>query len=75
MADSSLTLELVPDSAIGPITRTSAIPTIVSMAALGLGVNVRLIGRLGLRVTVAVVGSLVVLFIISLVLIHLLRIG
>jgi uncharacterized membrane protein YadS len=69
------TLGLVPDLAIKPITYMSAALTIISMAALGLGVDVRVIARLGLRVTLAVTGSLVVLFIISIVLIRALRIG
>jgi len=49
--------------------------TIVSMAALGLGVDLRVIGRLGGRITFAVTGSLIVLFVISLLLIRLLRIA
>jgi uncharacterized integral membrane protein (TIGR00698 family) len=68
-------LGLVPDQVVKPITWTSAVLTIVSMAALGLGVDVRVIGRLGPRVTFAVTGSLVVLFVISMVLIRALRIA
>jgi uncharacterized membrane protein YadS len=45
------------------------------MAALGLGVDLRIIGRLGGRITLAVTGSLIVLFCISLMLIRLLRIA
>ena len=44
------------------------------MAALGLGVDIRVIGRLGGRVTFAVTGSLIVLFAISFGLIRLLGI-
>jgi uncharacterized membrane protein YadS len=53
----------------------SGLLTILSMAALGLGVDVRVIGRLGPRVTLAVTGSLVVLFCISIALIRALRIA
>jgi uncharacterized membrane protein YadS len=58
-----------------PILFTSAMLTIVSMAALGLGVDLRIIGRLGGRITLSVTGSLIVLFGISLMLIRLLRIS
>jgi len=68
-------LGLIPDAALGPIVFTSAVLTIVSMAALGLGVDLRVIGRLGGRITFAVTGSLIVLFVISLLLIRLLRIA
>lgn len=67
-------LGFVPDSALKPLTITAGIFTIVSMAALGLGVDIRVIGRLGGRVTFAVTGSLIVLFAISLGLIRLLGI-
>ncbi len=66
---------LVPEIAIRPIAATSGFLTVVAMAALGLGVDVRVIGRLGPRVTFAVTGSLVVLFCISLALIHALKIS
>ncbi|GBU17786.1 MULTISPECIES: putative sulfate exporter family transporter [Methylobacterium] len=68
-------LGLVPDLAVGPITRAAGLLTVVSMAALGLGVDVRVIGRVGGRVTAAVTLSLVLLLLISLGLIHLLRLG
>jgi uncharacterized integral membrane protein (TIGR00698 family) len=68
-------LGLIPDVALRPIVFTSAVLTIVSMAALGLGVDLRIIGRLGGRITLAVTGSLIVLFGISLLLIRLLRIS
>ena len=68
-------LGLVPDLAVGPITRVAGLLTVVSMAALGLGVDVRVIGRVGGRVTAAVTLSLVLLLLISLGLIHLLRLG
>lgn len=68
-------LGLVPDVAVGPITRTAGILTVISMAALGLGVDVRVIGRVGGRVTAAVTLSLALLLLVSLGLIHLLRLG
>jgi uncharacterized membrane protein YadS len=66
---------LVPDLAIGPITKVAGLLTVVSMAALGLGVDVRVIGRVGGRVTAAVTLSLMLLLGISLGLIHLLGLG
>ena len=63
-------LGLVPDAAIGSITKTAGFLTVISMAALGLGVDVRVIGRVGARVTAAVTLSLVLLLLISLGLIH-----
>jgi uncharacterized membrane protein YadS len=68
-------LGLIPPAALQPIVLTSALLTIVSMAALGLGVDLRIIGRLGGRITLAVTGSLIVLFGISLLLIRLLHIS
>jgi uncharacterized integral membrane protein (TIGR00698 family) len=68
-------LGLIPDVVIKPLTYVSGLLTIVSMAALGLGVDVRVMGRLGPRVTFAVTGSLVVLFCISLALIRALKIA
>src|SRR5262249_25254287 len=67
-------LGFVPDAALKPLTVTAGVLTIISMAALGLGVDVRVIGRLGGRVTSAVTGSLIVLIAISIALIHLLGI-
>ena len=46
---------------IAPVTRTAVILTIVSMAALGLGVDVRVLGTVGGRVTAAVTLSLLAL--------------
>ena len=68
-------LGIVPDRALRPLALVSGALTVVSMAALGLGVDLRLLGRVGPRVTIAVVTSLLVLFAISLVLIKLLRIA
>ena len=68
------TLGLIPGAILGPIMISAKWLTVISMAALGLGVDVRVVGRVGGRVTIAVVVSLVVLIAISLGLIRLLRI-
>jgi hypothetical protein len=49
--------------------------SIIEMAALGLGVDLRIIGRLGGRITLAVTGSLIVLFGVGLLLVRLLHIS
>jgi uncharacterized integral membrane protein (TIGR00698 family) len=68
-------LGFIPDKALQPLTVSAGFLTVISMAALGLGVDIRVIGRLGARVTFAVTGSLVVLVAISLMLIRLLKIA
>jgi len=55
-----------PNAAILSIANTAEFLTIVSMAALGLGVDTTLIGRIGGRVVAAVTRSLVVLILVSL---------
>ncbi|PAY07937.1 putative sulfate exporter family transporter [Bradyrhizobium sp. UFLA03-84] len=62
--------QLVPDIAIAPVTRTAAILTVVSMAALGLGVDVRVLSTVGGRVTAAVTLSLMLLLALSIGLVH-----
>ncbi|HEV7438532.1 MAG TPA: YeiH family protein, partial [Methylobacterium sp.] len=47
-------LGLIPDAALAPLTRVAGFLTIASMAALGLGVDVRVLARVGGRVTAAV---------------------
>lgn len=59
-------LSLIPDSAVFPLQKTASILTVVSMAALGLGVDLRVIGRVGGTVTAAVTLSLLFLLIVSL---------
>jgi uncharacterized integral membrane protein (TIGR00698 family) len=66
---------LVPGAALAPASMTANVLTILSMAALGLGVDVRVVARAGLRVTAAVVVSLLALGVISLGLIRLLGIA
>jgi uncharacterized integral membrane protein (TIGR00698 family) len=58
-------LGLVPAVALPPLTHIAALLTTVAMAGLGLGVDVRVVARTGIRVTVAVTASLIVLGILS----------
>jgi uncharacterized integral membrane protein (TIGR00698 family) len=61
---------VIPLAAIPPVSQATTFLTIVSMAALGLGVDIRVIARTGPRVTAVVTLSLVVLGAIALALIH-----
>jgi uncharacterized membrane protein YadS len=54
-------LSLMPDGAVFALQRTASLLTIMSMAALGLGVDLRVIGRVGGRVAAAVTLSLLFL--------------
>ena len=65
----------VPDMAIRPLTKVAGVLTVISMAALGLGVDVRVVSRVGGRVTAAVTLSLVFLLLLSTGLILLLGLG
>jgi uncharacterized integral membrane protein (TIGR00698 family) len=64
-------LDVVPAMMIGPLTTITTFLTVVSMAALGLGVDVRVLANVGGRVTAAVTLSLMLLLAISIGLIHL----
>ncbi len=66
---------LIPLSLLHPITVTANLLTTVSMAALGLGVDVRVVAKAGVRVTAAVTLSLVVLGVVSLGLIQVLGVA
>jgi len=66
---------LLPAAALAPASSAANVLTILSMAALGLGVDVRVVARAGLRVTTAVIVSLLALGGISLGLIRLLGIA
>jgi uncharacterized integral membrane protein (TIGR00698 family) len=57
--------QLIPDIVVAPITKLAAVLTVVSMAALGLGVDVKVLSNVGGRVTVAVTLSLVLLLAMS----------
>ena len=63
-------LGLIPDILIDPIKLLAGSLTTIAMAALGLGVDVRVVARAGGRVTAAVTCSLVMLAVISVVLIR-----
>lgn len=66
---------LIPPELAGPLGWLAKMLTIVSMAALGLGVDLRVLRAVGGRVTAAVTASLLMLVCISLALISLLRIA
>ena len=68
-------LGLLSGDTVALLTTMSAVLTTVSMAALGLGVDVRVVAGAGVRVTAAVTASLLVLGLISFALIHLARIA
>ncbi|HEX6038076.1 YeiH family protein [Longimicrobium sp.] len=68
-------LGLIPATVAEPVREVSRWMTVAAMAALGLGVDVRVLGRVGPRVVAAVTGSLIVLIALSATLIHVLRIG
>jgi uncharacterized integral membrane protein (TIGR00698 family) len=68
-------LNLIPASLLAPTASISSLLTVVSMAALGLGVDIRVVARAGAPVTAAVCLSLLVLGLISLGLIHMLRLS
>jgi uncharacterized integral membrane protein (TIGR00698 family) len=63
--------EILPGSAAAPVLRVASLLTIVSMAALGLGVDIRVLRRVGGKVTAAVTLSLLLLLLISLGIIRL----
>ncbi|MBF9232977.1 YeiH family protein [Microvirga alba] len=66
---------VIPDAVLSLVLPTATMLTVVSMAALGLGVDLRVLGRVGGRVTLAVTLSLLVLIAISLGLIRLLGVA
>ncbi|MBM1174783.1 YeiH family protein [Microvirga arabica] len=66
---------LIPDVLLQAIMPLATILTVISMAALGLGVDLKVLGRVGGRVTLGVTLSLIVLIGISMVLIRLLNIS
>jgi uncharacterized integral membrane protein (TIGR00698 family) len=64
-------LGVIPPVLLPPITQTAAVLTTLAMAALGLGVDVRVVAQSGLRVTAAVTVSLIALGAMSYLLIRL----
>ena len=69
------TAGLIPMPVVGPTAVIANLLTTVSMAALGLGVDIRVVAKAGLRVTGAVTASLVVLGLFSFGLIHLIGVA
>jgi uncharacterized integral membrane protein (TIGR00698 family) len=65
----------IPDLVLAPTAAVASLLTTVSMAALGLGVDIRVLGKAGPRVTGAVTLSLLVLGSISFALIRLLGVA
>ncbi len=68
-------LGVIPAEVAAPVRELSRWMTVAAMAALGLGVDVRVLGKVGGRVILAVTGSLVVLIGVSAALIWGLGIG
>ncbi|WP_158671284.1 YeiH family protein [Bradyrhizobium guangdongense] len=66
-------LNTVPATVVGTLTAITGFLTVVSMAALGLGVDVRVLANVGGRVSAAVTLSLTLLLAISIGLIHLFK--
>jgi uncharacterized integral membrane protein (TIGR00698 family) len=64
----------MPESWVSPTRIVSGWLTVAAMAALGLGVDLKAISKVGPRVIATVTGSLLVLIVLSLTLIHSLRI-
>ena len=63
---------LLPAAALAPIAQMATILTVISMAALGLGVDIRTVTRAGGRVTATVILSLLALALVSFALVRLL---
>ena len=61
---------LIPESLVAPASHAATWLTVVSMAALGLGVDMRVVGKAGARVTAAVTLSLGLLAAMALLLIR-----
>ncbi|MGI4976115.1 MAG: YeiH family protein [Janthinobacterium lividum] len=66
---------VIPAGLLRPLALAANLLTTVSMAALGLGVDVRVVAQAGVRVTAAVTLSLLVLGVISLALIRVLGVA
>jgi uncharacterized integral membrane protein (TIGR00698 family) len=70
LAGVARTAGLVPASLAVPLRDVATELTVLSMAALGLAVDVRALARVGHRVTAAVCGSLAVILVVSLLLVR-----
>ncbi len=64
---------MIPSALLAPTASIANLLTVISMAALGLGTDLRVVARAGGRVTTAVTASLLILGAISLGLIRVLR--
>ena len=62
-------LAIVPAEVAQPIAKLTSLLTIISMAALGLGVDIRVVAKIGGRVTMAVSLSLLLLLALGLVIV------
>ncbi len=62
--------EILPAAAAAPVLKVASLLTVVSMAALGLGVDISVLRRVGGQVTAAVTLSLLLLLAISLGIVH-----
>jgi uncharacterized membrane protein YadS len=69
------TAALIPNPVLPPTALVANLMTTLSMAGLGLGVDIRAVAKAGLRVTGAVTLSLIVLGLISLGLIRLIGVA
>ena len=58
-------IELIPATVAAPVRELSRLLTIIAMAALGLGVDIRAVARAGARVSLAVALSLVAIVLMS----------
>jgi uncharacterized integral membrane protein (TIGR00698 family) len=67
--------QIVPGWLVGPLTKITGFLTVVSMAALGLGVDIRVLASVGGRLTAAVMLSLLLLLSMSIGLIYFFRLG
>jgi uncharacterized integral membrane protein (TIGR00698 family) len=67
--------DLLPPVLLGPIGQATSVLTVISMAALGLSVDVRAVATAGVRVSAAVSASLIVLGTIGFALIRLLKLA
>ncbi len=68
-------LNLIPAVVLPPLAAVTTVFTVLSMAALGLGVDLRTLSRVGGRVTLVVTLSLLLLLTISLLLIRVLHLA
>jgi uncharacterized membrane protein YadS len=56
---------LLPEALAAPAADLSRWLTVAAMAALGLGVDIRAVGKVGRPIALAVIGSLTVLIVLS----------